>query len=94
MQNVQKKRYNLVRSTGNAWPDYWEDYNSAYNKHNSKPLIRYASDIAPTDSVTTGRVHICYDNEFESHKGRQTPKMTNKKWLKGITNHLIYKQEH
>ena len=62
-----KKGYYLVRSTGPAGPDYWEDYNSAYSNQNSKPLIRYASDIAPTDSVTTGRVRICYDDEFESH---------------------------
>jgi len=68
-----KKGFYLVRGTPNV-PDYWEEYNAAYSSpSNLKPLVRYASDIASTDLVTTGRVHICHENEFESHKGRQTP---------------------
>ncbi len=76
-----KKGYYLVRSIGPAGPDYWEDYNSAYGNENSKPLVRYASDIASTDLVTTGRVHICHENEFESHKGRNTPNKQNKGYV-------------
>ena len=76
-----KKGFYLVSSI----PDYWEDYNCTYSLHNSK-----------NDLVNARRVHICHENDFDSHKGRHAPnrekkgficrkRFENEYWRKSIT---------
>ena len=55
-----KKGYYLVR--GLSGPDYWEDYNCPHSGDNSK-----------NDLVNARRVHICHENDFDSHKVDNLP---------------------
>ena len=64
-----KKGYYLVRSYGPDVPDYWEDYNCSYNSNNLKNFVH------------ARRVHICHENDYESHKGRHGVNRTTKAFI-------------
>ena len=74
MQRCTKCAKKAFVSAGYSLPGYYQDYNSTYHANNQKLLIRRNEyDSFPTASVTCGRLHICYENEFQSNRYRTSP---------------------